>query len=156
ARMSMGRVALCSATFSFWLALGAACGDSSSNCTPGESSPCTCANAASGAQVCDDDGSKYGACACGGGPGGPGNAQNGGSGGSPGGQLVEYGQGEYGITLSSPPPGTYCWYIEETVRICGTSQDTNARNICYENEPNCLVRQPEDSETDTGSCWTRV
>lgn len=35
-------------------------------CTPGESRACTCANGASGAQVCNAAGTALGACACGG------------------------------------------------------------------------------------------
>ncbi|MCU0681218.1 MAG: hypothetical protein MUF34_02975 [Polyangiaceae bacterium] len=148
-----------------WLVLGAACGDggNDANCTPGQSSPCACPNAASGAQICDANGAGYGACVCGGGANGGGGAGGTSSAGSAGGglggeqKLVDYGEGEYAVTLSAPPRGTYCWYIEETVRVCSdVTKDENYRDICYDNEPNCLARQPEGSESDTGTCWTRI
>ncbi len=136
-----------------WLALSAACGGSESACTPGQSSPCACPGAATGAQVCDAEGAAYGACNCGVGAGGAGAGT--GAGGAR--ATVDYGSGEYGIALSTPPRSTYCWYIEETVRVCDdVTKDENYADICYENETNCLARQPEGSETETSSCWTRI
>lgn len=66
-----------------------------------------------------------------------------------------YGEGEYGILLSGPEPGIYCWYIEETVRICGGSKETDYFDICLPDERNCLLHQPDDT-LDEGECYVRV
>lgn len=73
--------------------------------------------------------------------------------------LTEYGTGRYAILLSDPDPRRYCWYVETTVRICGgssPSQEESYQDICYDDETNCLARQPEDTETNTGQCIVRV
>lgn len=49
------------ACFAMWLQPG--CGNDTVGCVAGASSPCTCTNGASGAQVCRDDGT-YGSCTC--------------------------------------------------------------------------------------------
>lgn len=74
--------------------------------------------------------------------------------------LTQYGQGDYAIYLSAPDPRRYCWYIEETVRICGgngsPTRDDLYVNVCYDDETNCAARKPVDSEVDNGTCWTRI
>jgi len=74
--------------------------------------------------------------------------------------LTEFGRGEYAIYLTEQSPRRYCWYIEETVRICGgggrPTRSDSFRNVCFDDETNCLARQPEDSERETSSCWTRI
>lgn len=73
--------------------------------------------------------------------------------------LTEYGSGEYAIFLAEAPR-RFCWYIEETTRICGGSgrptRDDVFRNVCIDDELDCLANQPEDSERETSSCWTRI
>ena len=74
--------------------------------------------------------------------------------------YTEFGRGEYAIYLSEANPRRYCWYIEETVRICGgngrPTRDDLYLDVCYDDETNCLARQPADSEVETGGCWTRI
>lgn len=73
--------------------------------------------------------------------------------------LKSYGSGDHAILLSEANPRRYCWYIEETLRICMGSPPTQDRaynDLCYDDETNCLARQPEDQERDTGTCWTRI
>ena len=72
------------------------------------------------------------------------------------GALHDYGSGDHGITLSDPNPGIYCWIIEETVRISGTSHSTSAYNICLDNERNCLAHEPADSTQETSTSYLRV
>ncbi len=73
------------------------------------------------------------------------------------GEPVSYGEGEYAILLSGPEPGIYCWYIEETVRICDGSTETDYFDICLPDEHNCLLYQPEDTPPNgSDTCYTRV
>lgn len=73
--------------------------------------------------------------------------------------LTEYGRGEHAIYLSTPNPRRYCWYIEETVLICGGNggtRDDYFTDVCYDDETDCAARQPVDTEVDNGTCWRRV
>jgi hypothetical protein len=88
------------------------------------------------------------------------NAGSDAGGGSPGpgsDEPVAYGDGEYAILLSGPEPRIYCWYIEETVNICDGSTQTDYLDICLQDEPNCLLHQPDDIPPNgTDTCYTRV
>ncbi|MCK6548904.1 hypothetical protein L6R52_23875 [Myxococcota bacterium] len=73
-------------------------------------------------------------------------------------RLREHGTGRYAILLSDPSPDPYCWFIEETTRVCeGDSSVRNAyADLCFDAETNCLALEPAGSETMTDSCWIRV
>lgn len=95
-------------------------------------------------------------CAC----GGP-EAEGGGSaeaGGGPGsGEPVAYGDGEYGILLTGPDPGIYCWYIGEIIEICDGEEATDWSDTCIPDEQSCLLYQPDDVPPDgTDTCYTRI
>jgi hypothetical protein len=77
-----------------------------------------------------------------------------------GGQGREYGVGDYAVILTAAnPPPRLCWYTQVTTRICDGSpptRQTSTDDRCVEGGQDCLAHQPEDRETDTGSCWTRI
>ena len=81
---------------------------------------------------------------------------DGGSPGSSSDEPVSYGEGEYAILLSEPP-GTYCWFIGETIHICDGSTETDYSDICVPDEQNCLLLQPDDIPPNgTDTCYTRT
>ncbi len=60
-RVAFVAAALLGTAFGSW----SACGDRRRVCDPGASQGCACISGGAGAQVCADDGSRWGACECG-------------------------------------------------------------------------------------------
>lgn len=71
---------------------------------------------------------------------------------------IEYGSGDYAVIITTGVvPRRYCWFIEETVRICrGSSTKTDYVNSCIDDETSCLQYEPEGSTKETSSCYVRV
>jgi hypothetical protein len=88
------------------------------------------------------------------------NRSDAGAGQTTGGQMREYGVGDYAVTLTSTaPPPRLCWYTEETTRVCDGSPPTKrtfVEDSCTDGGQSCLANEPPDSEKETGSCWIRV
>lgn len=69
----------------------------------------------------------------------------------------EYGRGEYAIIFTGDtPPGRYCWFQGETVRVCPSpaTRQTSYTNLCLADELNCLSEMPDDEESER-RCWVR-
>lgn len=72
-------------------------------------------------------------------------------------RLREYGSGGHAILLSDPSPSTYCWFIEDTTRVCQGEGIRHAyADLCFDGETSCLALEPQGSEMMSETCWIRI
>jgi hypothetical protein len=65
----------------------------------------------------------------------------------------EYGEGDYGITLSEPESDIYCWIIQENTTVCNGTLTTDYEDLCIAREKDCSSRVPNNTSEDKGDCY---
>jgi hypothetical protein len=65
----------------------------------------------------------------------------------------EYGEGDYGITLSEPESDIYCWIIQKNTAVCNGTLTTDYEDLCVAREKDCSSRVPNNTSEDKGDCY---